>query len=95
MQAMAAGQAEIDNGSNAQVKTDAKNAAPIVAAHHTLLDAAARALGIPSSIGTGTGGQAATRLLTTPVLTLLAIGLMLVLAAGLLLSRRRPGAVRG
>jgi putative membrane protein len=90
MAAMAAGQKEIADGSDEQVVNGARSAAPVIAAHHELLDDAARDLGVPSSIGTGTGGQAAHRTLTAPVVSLFAGGLVLVAAAVLLLRRRRP-----
>jgi putative membrane protein len=90
MKAMALGKKEIANGSDSQVKGAARNAAPVIAAHRELLDDAARDLGVPSSIGTGTGGEAAHRALTTPVVSLFAGALVLLVAAGLLLRRRQP-----
>jgi putative membrane protein len=65
----------------------AQDAAPVVASHHELLEDAASELGVPSSIGTGTGGQAAGS--NTPAaLGLGALGLLLVGAALFLLRRR-------
>ncbi|WP_433304886.1 DUF4142 domain-containing protein [Actinoplanes sp. CA-030573] len=46
MAAMAAGQKELSDGSDAQVKKAAQSAAPVTAAHHDALNAAARALGV-------------------------------------------------
>jgi putative membrane protein len=87
--AMAAGQKEISNGSDAQVKKAAQTAAPVIASHHSALDAAARALGVPAHIGTGTGGEAAHRLLTDPVIGLVGGGVLLMSGGALLLLRRR------
>ncbi len=89
MAAMALGQKEIAQGSDATAKKTAQDAAPVIASHHELLDNAADALGVPSSINTGTGGQAAERGSTAPV-ALLSLGMLLVAAAALLLWRRRP-----
>ena len=89
MAAMALGQKEIAQGSDAAAKKTAQDAAPVIASHHELLDNAADALGVPSSVNTGTGGQAAERVGTTPVL-LLSLGGLLFAAAALLLWRRRP-----
>jgi putative membrane protein len=47
MQAMQAGQTEIDQGMAAPVKGAAQAAAPVIAAHTSLLNQAAKALGIP------------------------------------------------
>jgi putative membrane protein len=87
MKAMQLGQREIADGSDAQAKKVAQDAAPVVASHHELLEDAASELGVPSSIGTGTGGQAAGS--NTPAaLGLGALGLLLVGAALFLLRRR-------
>lgn len=89
MAAMALGQKEIANGRDAQAKKVAQTAAPVVASHHTALRSAARSLGVPDTIGTGTGGEAAHRFLTPPVVGLFAVALLLLLAAAVLI-RRRP-----
>ena len=89
MTAMRLGQTEIAQGSDAQAKKVAQTAAPVIASHHSALQSTARSLGIPDTIGTGTGGQAAHRMLTTPVLTLMGAGLVLLIAAALLLRRRQ------
>ncbi|MEV6491452.1 DUF4142 domain-containing protein [Actinoplanes sp. NPDC051633] len=94
MKAMALGKKELADGSDSKVKGAAENAAPVIAAHHELLDNAARDLGVPSSIGTGTGGEAAHRALTAPVVGLFGGGLVLLVMAGGLLLRRRQ-TVRG
>jgi putative membrane protein len=93
MKAMRLGQTEIANGSDAQAKKVAQDAAPVIQQHHELLDDAAADLGVPSRIGTGTGGAAASGLTPTTV-WLGALGLALVVAA-LLLLRRRTAPVRG
>jgi putative membrane protein len=89
MTAMQLGQQEITQGGDSQAKKAARSAAPVIASHHSALQSVARSLGIPDSIGTGTGGQAAHRVFTTPVLALLGVGLILLVAAAALLVRRR------
>jgi putative membrane protein len=89
MAAMNLGEKEIANGDDAQAKKVAQSAAPVIRSHHTALSDAARSLGVPDRIGTGTGGQAAHRAFTAPVTGLLAAGLLLLVAAGVLLLRRR------
>jgi putative membrane protein len=89
MTAMQLGQTELAQGSDSQAKKVAQSAAPVIASHHSALESAARSLGIPDSIGTGTGGQAAHRMFTTPVLALLSVGLLLLVAAAALLVRSR------
>jgi putative membrane protein len=89
MAAMAAGRTEIARGSEAQAKKTAQAAAPVIASHHDALSGAARALGVPDTIGTGTGGDAARNGFTVPVIGLVGGGLVLLVVAGLLL-RRRP-----
>jgi putative membrane protein len=89
MAAMAAGQKELSAGSDAQAKKVARTAAPVIASHHAALKSAARALGVPDTIGTGTGGQAAHRFLSTPALSLFAAAVLLLLGAAVLM-RRRP-----
>jgi putative membrane protein len=87
MKAMQLGQREIADGSDARAKKVAQDAAPVVASHHELLEDAASELGVPSSIGAGTGGQAAGSN-TSAALGLGALGLLLVGAALFLLRRR-------
>ena len=49
MQAMQAGQREIDTGHAPQAVKVARDSAPVIASHHQALDSAARSLGIPLS----------------------------------------------
>ncbi len=91
MKSMRLGQTQLARGSDAQAKKVAQDAAPVVAAHHELLEEAASELGVPSSIATGTGGQAAGSNVPTAI-GFGALGLLLV-GAALFLLRRRPAAV--
>lgn len=93
MKAMRLGDQEVAKGSDAQAKKVAQSSAPVVAAHHGLLEDAASDLGVPSSIGTGTGGQAATSNAPAAI-GFGALGLLLVAAALVLLRRRSPAATR-
>ena len=88
MAAMNLGQKELSAGSDAQAKKVAQSAAPVIASHHSALEDAARSLGVPDRIGTGTGGQAAHHPFTAGVLSLFAVGVLLLAGAGLLLRRR-------
>jgi putative membrane protein len=88
MKAMANGQKEISQGSDAAAKKNAQAAAPVIASHHELLNDAARAVGVPAGIGTGTGGEAAGRTFTTPVVALLSLGVLLLVAGAVLFRRR-------
>lgn len=90
MAAMAAGRTEIARGSDAQAKKVAQDAAPVIASHHDALSGAARELGVPDTIGTGTGGAAASDRFTAPVVGLVGGGLVLLVCAAALLLRRRP-----
>ncbi|GAA3952419.1 hypothetical protein Aau02nite_04140 [Amorphoplanes auranticolor] len=87
MKAMRLGEKEVAEGSDAQVKKLAQDSAPVVAAHHELLEDAASDLGVPSNIATGTGGQAATSNAPAAI-GFGALGLLLVAAALVLLRRR-------
>lgn len=89
MKAMALGEKELADGSDAQAKRVAQSAAPVIAAHHDQLNSAARALGLPQMVGTGTGGQAAAGALTRPAVAMLGLGALLLTAASVLLLRRR------
>jgi putative membrane protein len=89
MKAMALGRTEISDGSDAQAKKAATDAAPVVASHHTALESAARDLGVPDSINTGTGGLAAHRTVRSSAIALIALGMTLVAGAVLVLRRRR------
>ena len=88
MKAMALGRTEIADGSDAQAKKVAQNAAPVVEAHHDLLDAAASELGVPSTVDTGTGGTADRGGISTGAASLAALGLLLLVAGAMLLRRR-------
>jgi putative membrane protein len=87
MKAMQLGDTEVAQGSDAQAKKVAQDSAPVVASHHQLLEDAASDLGVPSSIGTGTGGQAATSDAPAAI-GFGALGLLLLGAALVLLRRR-------
>jgi putative membrane protein len=89
MAAMRLGQTEIANGTDASAKKAAQDAAPVIASHHDLLSAAARDLGVPDSINTGTGGLAARSGLNGAGVSLLSLGVLLVAGAILVLRRRR------
>jgi putative membrane protein len=93
MAAMKLGQTEIAEGSDSSVVNAAKSAAPVIASHHTLLREAASALGLPTSVGTGTGGLADRGGLSTTSAGLAGLGALLLVSAALLLRRRREGAV--
>ncbi|GAA3351994.1 hypothetical protein GCM10020358_84160 [Amorphoplanes nipponensis] len=93
MKAMQLGEKELAQGGDAQAKKVAQDAAPVVAAHHDLLDDAARELGVPARIDTGTGGQAA-RSSVPSALGFGALGLLLLGAALVLLRRRTAVASR-
>ena len=93
MKAMQLGQTEVAEGSDAQARKVAQDAAPVVASHHELLEEAANAIGVPSSIDTGTGGQATESNLPTAV-GFGALGLLLIGGAVLLLRRRTPATSR-
>jgi putative membrane protein len=89
MKAMRLGETEIADGSDARAKKAAQSAAPVVASHHSALEAAARDLGVPDTINTGTGGQAAADTTGPLAITLIVTGLLLTAGALLLFRRRR------
>jgi putative membrane protein len=89
MRAMRLGETEIANGSDAQAKKAAQDAAPVIASHHDALESAARDLGVPDTINTGTGGQADAGMTGPLAITLIVTGLLLTAGAVLLLFRRR------
>lgn len=87
--AMRLGETELAEGSDATVKKLAADAAPVIAAHHDAIERAGRALGIPTSVDTGTGGTAAPRADRTPGLLLVGLGgLLTLLGAGYLIRTR-------
>jgi putative membrane protein len=89
MKTMRLGETELADGSDAQAKKVARDAAPVVAAHHDALEAAARDLGVPTGVNSGTGGQAADRVVNPSAVTLIGVGALLTVAAAFLLRRRR------
>jgi putative membrane protein len=90
MTAMTLGRTELAQGSDSQAKKVAQTSAPVIASHHSALESAARSLGVPDTIGTGTGGEAAHRMVTAPAVTLLGAGFVLLAGGVVLLRRRRP-----
>ncbi|AGL20726.1 DUF4142 domain-containing protein [Actinoplanes sp. N902-109] len=88
MKAMNLGRTELSQGSDAQAKKAAQDAAPVIESHHSALDSAARDLGVPSSVNTGTGGQADRGGISTTAVGLMALGFLLVAAAAVLFRRR-------
>lgn len=92
MAAMRLGQTEIAQGTDPQAKQVAQSAAPVIASHHDQLNAAAKALGVPTRVDTGTGGAAATNGSALLPGFLVVFGLALVIGA--VVYRRRPRAVR-
>lgn len=87
-QTLAAGEQEVEQGSEQSVKDAAAAAAPVVQKHLDGLLATAQELGLPSSVPAGTGGDAATGPRAIG-LALLAVGAAGVVAAGLVVTRRR------
>jgi putative membrane protein len=88
MKAMANGQKEIADGSDPTVKKAAQDAAPVIASHHDLLEAAGRELGVPDSVDTGTGGLFDTSRSRTPALLLAGLGVLLLVGAGSVVRTR-------
>jgi putative membrane protein len=91
MAAMRLGQTELAQGSDPQAKRVAQDSAPVIRSHHDALNAAARALGVPTRVDTGTGGEAAPRRSTTLALLLLGVGALLVAGAVVALRPARAG----
>jgi putative membrane protein len=86
-QTLAATDKEISSGSDATVLKLARAARPVVARHYAELTSGGT--GSPTTVGAGTGGQAATDG-TVPGLALTGAGVLLAAAAGgLLVTRRR------
>ncbi|GAA0794530.1 DUF4142 domain-containing protein [Spirilliplanes yamanashiensis] len=81
---------QLAGGEDERAVQAARRAATTLAGHHDLIAAAARDLGVPSRIGTGTGGQAAAG--TGAATALIVAGALLVAVAALLLLRRRTPA---
>lgn len=94
LKAMRLGEAELARGSDATVKKLASDAAPVIAAHHELVEEAGRALGIPTSVNSGSGGTAtAPRSYPAGALGLLGLGVLLVLLGAGYLVRARTRTV--
>jgi putative membrane protein len=89
MRAMALGRTETADGRDTKAKKSATDAAPVIASHHSALETAARDLGVPDTINTGTGGFAEHRTVRASAIALIAAGLVLVAGAVLMLRRRR------
>lgn len=92
MKSMRLGQTELARGSDPQAKKVAQDSAPVIKSHHDSVTAAARALGLPTDIDTGSGGEAAPRSLGTAGMLLIGVGLMVV--AGAAFRIRRPRSVQ-
>ncbi|MCP2258501.1 putative outer membrane protein [Streptoalloteichus tenebrarius] len=93
---MRLGETELAQGSSAEVKKVASDAAPVVKSHHDALLAAAGEVGAPTMINAGSAGLASTSAWQGPGVVLLATGLLLVVA-GFVLRRgfaRRDRVVR-
>lgn len=91
VQAMRNGEEELANGSDPQAKQVATEAAPVIQAHHDLLTAAARQLGIPTSVNAGSGGMASPDATHLPAGILLGVGLVLIGGGTWLGRARRTG----
>jgi putative membrane protein len=87
--AIRAGETEIASGSDPRARQVAIEAAPVIKAHHDALMAAARQLGIPTSVDAGNGGQAAPGRPYLAAGTLLAACVLLLGAGGWLRRVRR------
>jgi putative membrane protein len=87
-QALADGQAELQAGSSEQVQSLARSAAPVIQGHLTMLQQIAGE--IPGGVAAGTGGQQATRprLASLAGWSLVAVGTVLLVVAGLARRRR-------
>lgn len=83
IKAIAAGALQMKQGSAPQAVQVAKTSAPVVTKHLRMLQSAAKALGLPTSVNSGTGGQAArasTWSTGTLPWTIVGIGVLLVVA---------------
>jgi putative membrane protein len=86
--AMALGEKELKSGSDAAVVKSAKDAAPVIAAHHHKFIAAAQAMGLPGQVDTGLAASVGSP--GNGVQTgLVGLGALLVLAGAVLTFRRR------
>lgn len=88
---LAATQQELQIGSDPQVLQLARVATPIVEQHLAALRSAAQKYGVPTSVPSGTGGQAASDGLRTAGWGVIGAGALAILAACLLARRRAMG----
>jgi putative membrane protein len=88
--AMRLADSENAKGSDPVAMNVAADAAPVLKAHHDALAAAARALGVPDEVDTGSGGSAAPQDNRSLGVLLVAVGLA-VFAVGAVLFLRRRG----
>lgn len=91
LQTLAAGKVELAGGSDPAVLAADRAATPVVQRHYTELKAAAGSA--PTSVSSGTGGQAAQSLVTPQAVGLSLAGALLLLGAGVgyLRGRRQLG----
>jgi putative membrane protein len=87
--AMQLGETELSGGSDPQAKKVASDSAPVVKSHADALTAAARAVGVPSNVDTGSGGRAAPQQPYAVAVALVVVGLLLLAAGGRRLRRTR------
>ncbi|ONI74061.1 hypothetical protein BWI15_11850 [Kribbella sp. ALI-6-A] len=87
--AMALGEKEISAGSEPAVVNAAKASAPVIASHHEKFMAAARSLGLPDSVDSGTSGVAAAGD-NMVAAGLVGLGGLLVLSGAVVALRRQP-----
>jgi putative membrane protein len=80
---------ELANGSDPVAMNVAADAAPVLKAHHDALASAARALGVPDEVDTGSGGSAAPEDNRSLGVLLVTIGLAVVAVGAFLFLRRR------
>ncbi|WP_433167068.1 DUF4142 domain-containing protein [Kribbella sp. CA-247076] len=85
--AMALGEKELSNGTDASVKKAAADSAPVIMKHHEMFMAQAKAMGLPASVHSGLSGVAASAGHQVPAV-LMGLGCLLI-AGGLVLAMRR------
>jgi len=89
--ALSLGEKELADGSDPAVKQVARNAAPVIRAHHQALMDVGRGAGVPVEVDTGSGGLVAPRSYQPWVVGLAAVGLLALTASWLLRRRGRVG----
>lgn len=88
--AIAAGEEEIAQGSDQQVVSLARTAAPVIQQHYDELVAAADQYGVPTGVPAGSGGQVAEAASSPAGLLVAGLGgLLLLVSAGALVRGRR------